>query len=58
MLVEAEVLREEEGFQFGFKKMGGLSSVEVLVGMNSKCGVQSNNMTCWRGELMHSTDCL
>ena len=41
ILVGAKIVWQEEGFQFGFKRLPGLSSVEGLVEVNSKCGVQS-----------------
>ena len=39
-LVGVEILWEEEGFQFGFKRWQG-QAVSKVLGVNSKCGVQS-----------------
>ena len=41
IFVRSEILWEEEGFQFGFKRWQGWAVSKVLWEVNSKCGVQS-----------------
>ena len=54
--VRAEILWEEEGFQFGFERWQGWAMSKVLWDwVNSKCGVRSKNWRSTKNETLKST---